>query len=399
MKRSNKPIPLWDCGADYDDSIPDNDRFGIRDATYARDQFIALGVGVIVGRCGRDVGSPVSALSPSTLALIGQNWVVVRSRLVVIELKRVSCHECHEVSVSPTLGLLTHPVFDEKLSQAAEFHGWVGNPNSGERFALGVHEMLFTEDMCVMDTKGEMEMRLLYEVPPDPLKYRLTMALWNFDEVESCGASEGESDSDIILLPSMINCAAFDGDRSLVVSLQGGHVMAIDLESTWAKKVLVSTPLPFHETLQSQVSIDGIICWKGMIYALLSEEVRPGPRRPNDRGPYFTVRKAGLQCLKTGERIALSDGRAQPIGGPYFAVTRSTTTDGELAEVRSVEEPTKVLCTHKKGTDWESRWCFGNELVVRDITDWPKGIEVADAACGFIIFRMGQGSLNVQRIS
>ncbi|KAH3743308.1 hypothetical protein Pelo_15301 [Pelomyxa schiedti] len=371
-------------------------RLTIRDATYARDQFIALGVGVIVGRCGRDVGSPVSALSSSTLALIGQNWVVVRSRLVVLALKRVRCHECHEVSVSPTLGLLTHPVFDEKISQAAEFHGWVGDHDFGERFALvNLRGPFGPYQACVIDTRGDIGDVIISEPPRYP-EYRLyasrrwavgirkllsslsTMTLWSFADIESGSMPQGET----IFVSYVINCAAFDGEGSLVVSLEGGGAMAIDLEATLAQRMLVSTQLPTTEALQSQMRIDSIICWKGMIYALLFAE------------------EAGLQCLNTGQRITLCEGRAQPIGGPYFIIKKST-MDGDLADVRSVEEPTKVLCTHKKGT--ATTWCFGNGMVVKDTSVsslfLPSGIEVLDAVSGFIIFRMEKGLFQVKSIS
>ncbi|KAH3743311.1 hypothetical protein Pelo_15304 [Pelomyxa schiedti] len=321
-----------------------------KDNTDARDQFIALGVGVIVGRCGRDIASPVSALTPPLLSCIGREWIVFPARLVVVELA------CHSVviaknfvrfSVSPTLGLVRHPTMINfgSINRVTYFYGWVGPQSSGDRFALtmaqAADETSGAQRLVLIDTSGHSEdlrlcNRLSLSGPwcsnrrwiaatkitkRNPL--RSSLALWNLDGVESGSVSKVEG----IATPWSVFWAAFGDDSSLVVSQLEGTVI-IDLEATFSQSTLVWRTARIA-AVDGMRLIEHTICGNGVVYALLSG--RDG--------------STWVQCLTTGVSTKLSRGNTKPLGGPYVAV--STSSKGDGIDVYSVLEPTKLCLQHR----------------------------------------------------
>ncbi|KAH3714519.1 hypothetical protein Pelo_18971 [Pelomyxa schiedti] len=303
----------------------------IKDNTNARDQFIALGVGVIVGRCGLHNGSPVSALTPPLLSCIGQEWIVTPARLVVVELaSRLSsdAKEFVRFGVSPTLGLVGRPTMIDfgRKNKVRWFYGCVGpQASAGNRFALTMAQPADRsrpQMLAVIDTSGRGEdVRLCdwldacwpwcnnrrwvavlteCQTAPPPL------SVWNFDGVESGRVAKVEG----VAMPWRVGSALLVGDdNSLVVSLVGGGgVMVIDLEATLARNRLVWAD-PSHLSIMGSIGdpmvhqIESMICWNGVLYAVLSG----------------TDGSSWLQCLTTGVSTKLSRGSAEPLGGPYVA--------------------------------------------------------------------------------
>ncbi|KAH3714570.1 hypothetical protein Pelo_18920 [Pelomyxa schiedti] len=189
----------------------------------ARSQFIALGAGVIVGRCGGT--SPVSTLTPPLLSQLGREWVAAPSRSadgavqVVIDLVRttgafVPPHSYFSFAVSPTLGIVGTPFSVETLCDGRrEFHGWVGPESTGTRFAV---MSVFTDcRMVVLDTeRSDARWAVAF-----PVRLELAMTLWNFDSIE-----RGEvTCAPDISLPWRVENMAFDGDCSLVIAQGIGH--------------------------------------------------------------------------------------------------------------------------------------------------------------------------------
>ncbi|KAH3766720.1 hypothetical protein Pelo_1385 [Pelomyxa schiedti] len=346
----------------------------IEEATYARDQFISLGVGVIVGRCGRS--SPASALTPPSLSLLGQNWVVLPCRRAYISAAASAAPnggQMYEVlfSLSPTLGLVGHPTIVEVVFAGGGTPrkvGFVGPESLGDRFALVIKNAGSVTWWSVMDTHNKGVRPLVYTTTLGVLcnnrrwataceegEGRGTMSLWNFDEVESGKVGE-------IKLPGEVHSVAFQSDDSLVATQSGGGVITIDLGATFAQKrlVLECPPRGHLASLGPEESGNTLMCWKGMTYALT------GGRNP------------AVVCLDNGQRTPLPQGRGWPIGGPYFKVTNRNTLD---RDVFSVVEPTKLCCRHKCGR--LTTLHFGHEMVVRETAH----ILVTDAVSGFVVFK------------
>ncbi|KAH3743302.1 hypothetical protein Pelo_15295 [Pelomyxa schiedti] len=384
---------------------------GIKDATYARSQFIALGAAVVVGRCARggDDSSccsraPVSALTPPLLSLIGREWVVFAAKRIAIDLTSGggAHHELITLSVSPTLGLVHGPRVAkiDDFNFVTGFRGWVGpsthrlnnyksNSNSAhgnghdpeERFALLKHKA--GPIVVVIDTDREIPKMSLTQASYAisavlyanrkwaAVIHSRRMSLWNLDGIELGIVTKVEN----MALPFAVNKAAFDGDEggsgsSLVVACIVSDVcsvMVIDLEATLEQRMVIGriTSVPSPDRAQS---VHGVLCWKGIHYILHS-------RSPST---------AGLLCLETGKRTQLGDGNAKPIGGPYFAVTLPSRSEGYCIEVRSVLEPTKVCCVHYNAM--ESTMFTMQEIAVRGTgalkNHRPGDIEIIDALSG-----------------
>ncbi|KAH3764483.1 hypothetical protein Pelo_3659 [Pelomyxa schiedti] len=307
--------------------------------TYARDQFVALGAGVIVGRCGRS-RPPVSALSPPLLSFIGREWVVLPANHVVLSLilEREEQLGYVKFSVSPTLGLMQQPTIADAIAPefaSCSFIGWFGP-------AVRTREQAMCADSSIWMGHG----------------------VWNFYSIE-WNVSNGRL-TEWMHLPWPVDKAALDGSHSLVVAQLGGMFMLIDLDATLSQKVVVGKVS--RASLEGKEKIDHLVLWKGIAYALLTDN-------------------PGLLCLTTGQRLASLPGRAQPIGGPYFAVRCPATY---TIEVFSVEEPTKLCSRHRE------QFCtdvvFSQELLVRDHGSFTQNganyIEVIDALSGFVVFKM-----------
>ncbi|KAH3767430.1 hypothetical protein Pelo_694 [Pelomyxa schiedti] len=348
----------------------------------ARSQFITLGAGVIVGRCGGS--SPVSTLTPPLLSQLGREWVAAPSRSadgavqVVIDLVRttgafVPPHSYFSFAVSPTLGIVGTPFSVETLCDGRrEFHGWVGPESTGTRFAA----MSVSSDcrMVVLDTERSDACVARLSDPHTykfcicrrwavafPVRLELAMTLWNFDSIE-------RGEVTYISLPWRVENMAFDGDCSLVIA-QGtaqGDVMVVDLEATVSQRRLIGSAT-YTSRFKRGRSIVDMWCWRGMTYG--------------------TVKREGsLFCLTTGQRIASTvKGRmAQPVGGEYFATRGQSVSDGNVMQVFSVRDPTRLCCTHMVGHFDTVH--FGHGMVVRQLR--LKDVEVVDAASGTIILRI-----------
>ncbi|KAH3761042.1 ADPribosylation factor subfamily protein [Pelomyxa schiedti] len=363
------------------------------DATHARQQFVALGVGVIVGRCGRS--SPVSALTPSSLSIIGRDWVVFPARRVVLNVRNtINLPYYIKFSVSPTLGLVDPPtsacprslILDdgggiEDLYQS----GWVGPESAGERFILGITASL---EKRVLDARRQVGPLLVGDRGSTLLcasrrwvavsnvqvgRGTSLVTVWNFDGIENGRATKADG---IRLDGSVDQAVAFDGDHSLVVSPSAGCLMAIDLEATVAQNKLVTLWVKY---LAANEYIRGVVCWKGITYALTVE-------RDTDQ--------LWVKCLNTNQQTPLhpfySGSVPTPIGGPYFEVGDRVFRREGFRAVYSVLEPTKMCCHFL----WKSpsTLTFGHEMVVRsdeaiEVMD-AASIEVMDAASGFVVFKI-----------
>ncbi|KAH3767367.1 hypothetical protein Pelo_751 [Pelomyxa schiedti] len=365
--RERKPMDVKDsCGA-----------VGVsfKDHIDARNQLIAFGAGVIVGRCGRDIGSPVSVLTPASLSIIGRDWVVFPARDVVLTVRDAvvrsddggsssnNTHKYVAFSVSPTHGLAALP---KLFCFTGEFRGWVGPFSSGVRFALVESQVGFSPSvLSVVDTKCQLPDLILTDssslcegVPfvcrrwaVGKLPSRSRISLWNFDSVDTGSVKKAEH----IAMPWRVQTAEFCGDGSLVASeVYCGcrRCIVIDLDATLAQKSLViSSSFP-----EGRGSIEKIICWKGMTYALLSYD-------------------AEVLCLENGRNTAMHcKGWPSALGGPYYAVESG---DEGVIDVCSVTEPSKAH--------------FGNQLIVKDLgihDPTTKTLEIIEAATGCVLLRM-----------
>ncbi|KAH3766755.1 hypothetical protein Pelo_1377 [Pelomyxa schiedti] len=381
--------------------------FPIKDHIEARHQLISFGAGVIVGRCGRDIGIPVSMLTPASLSIIGRDWVVFPARNVVVDLETRSggTHKYVKFSVSPTLGLVARPAAIDcrGIRSTNLFCGWIGSSSSRPRFALvgsdGGSTSLSIDSpspmtLSVIDTHGKIaDMRLT-----DSLDVRgtwrasrrwavaemtggggevdtSTMSLWNFDCVES-GSVTGV---DNLVMPWKVREAAFDGEEALIVTSFDGVFMAIDLEATLAQRALVGKLASYH--LEEREYTKSLFCWKGRTWTFLSDN-------------------AGVLCLTTGKRDPLpGEGGANPIGGPYYNLS-TCGRRGALCKVCSVLEP-KVLRSYRTHCRTDVAR-YGQELIIRDpraSDPQPKYIEVVDAVSGFIILMMEIRGFSVYGVS
>ncbi|KAH3731697.1 hypothetical protein Pelo_17472 [Pelomyxa schiedti] len=338
----------------------------IEDETDARDQFIALGVGVIVGRCGRDNCSPVWVLTPSSLSWIGREWVVYPARLLVLE---SMCWEFVRFSVSPTLGLVHRPtMINFGRNPVSYVYGWVGPQSTGDRFALTQAEVHDAQKLVVIDTAGRSKdlrladwlglngpwchsRRWVAAIKRGPPQESLT--LWNLDQVERGRVTKVEG----VALPWRVGRASFGCDGSLVVSHSGGGVAAIDLAASFARSKAVWNQVPVVPAVGGTCDMEYVACWDGRTYALIYGR---------DGSPW-------LQCLTTGQRSLLRHTKTQPLGGPYISVCIFNKGERRL-EVYSVLEPTKVCRVYRA----QSR------------TQKPQAstIEVMDAGTGFLVFKM-----------
>ncbi|KAH3763272.1 hypothetical protein Pelo_4873 [Pelomyxa schiedti] len=349
--------------------------------TDARAQFIALGVGVIVGRCGGS--SPVSALTPSSLSILGRDWIVFPARVVVAKLARRDAKKYVKISVSPTLGLVGHPtIVPFGRHQVSSFFHWVGPLSCGDRFALvfarvGANHDPWELEVCAIDTRfsgqrrrdddalavggGERDVKLIMRVDLSRPwcsnrrwvvgsgaqgGFPTALSLWNLDGVEHGDGTESRIE---VTMPGMVARMAFGGCKSgssLVVQWKGG-VLLIDLEATAAQNRLVSTPLSF-------ITLDD--------------------------GNTFTC----LLCLSTGQRRAIRPETTCAIGGPYAAIYRYQHRDYTEIEVYSMFEPTKVCCTHRAQRG-RQRLEIGNETV---LLDDDVSIRVIDAVSGLLLCKM-----------
>ncbi|KAH3760985.1 hypothetical protein Pelo_7219 [Pelomyxa schiedti] len=365
-----------------------------KDQTYARTQFIALGVGVIVGRCGRS--SPASALTPSSLSLIGRDWIVFPARVVVAE---VGCHDTSnllvnpntkeyiKISVSPTLGLVRdptivsfgiHKVTRFALTIAEPPHGY-GTKNLSVIDTSGcVEELKLTMWTCVWGSAWCSNRRWVAVAKNS--RNKNTLSLWNFDGIEA-GVVRGVEG---VVLPWAGYRATFRGDSSLVLSSWDSGLI-IDLDATLALKTLVGSPLPFTAN-NRKFLIDHIVLWEGIDYAVLHGENL-------------------ILCLNTGELIPMMplSWDPRPIGGPYEALVSFSTGTSSIIEVISVLDPTKVCCTHRElGSE---KLHFGHEIVLLDTTVSPlcqpnsNTIKVIDAVSGFLVCKMIVKGVSVQEVS
>ncbi|KAH3767075.1 hypothetical protein Pelo_1055 [Pelomyxa schiedti] len=362
------------------------------DNTDARDQFIALGVGVIVGRCGRDITSAVSALTPPLLSWIGREWIVFPARLVVVQFASHSFGKAKEFvrfSVSPTLGLVGHPtMINFRINnKVTNFYGWVGPQSSGDRFALTMSQVAYHTMMVVIDTSGRSEdlrlcnwlslsvpwchnRRWLVSAKIARCSLTSSLTLWNLDGVESGSVAKVEG----IATPWLVFWAGFGGDDSSLVVPQLQGVMVIDLEATFSQSRLVWSTVPIAAVDGMRI-LQRIILWNEVLYALLSG---------GDGSTW-------VQCLTTGVSTKLSQGKTKRLGGPYVAVCTSSKEECGV-DVYSVLEPTKVRSRHRAHSGIE-RLVTGREMVFRDhgFCEPPPGpntIEVVDAVTGFVIFKM-----------
>ncbi|KAH3743310.1 hypothetical protein Pelo_15303 [Pelomyxa schiedti] len=387
-------------------SIPFN-RLAIRDATYARDQFIALGVGAIVGRCGGS--SPASALAPCSLSLLGREWVVFPARVVVVELKRAALRSRPEyvaISASPTLGLVCDPTivsFGQAHGRVRCFYHWAGPLSCGRRFALVMAEEPPGSGrlgLCVIDTlcgpgDGEAEVKSIGRLSRPWCSNRQwvaaarnalptsTLSLWSLGDV--VGGREGmlvaNSSVEGVVLPWAVDWISFCGDSSLVVAQEDSGPLVVDLEATLAQGRLVSSPLSLP-AFDGSMFLHDFVCWEGMAHAVLYQN-------------------EGLLCLSTGQRTPLRPGVAHPIGGKYAA--KCTYSDDEcITEVYSVFEPERVCFTHRALRQSE-RLRFGHETVLMDnVVSGSQGIntiKVVDAVSGFLMCKMVVKGFSVTDIS
>ncbi|KAH3760984.1 hypothetical protein Pelo_7218 [Pelomyxa schiedti] len=351
----------------------------VKDQTYARSQFIALGVGVIVGRCGRR--SPASALTPSSLSLIGRDWVVVPERHVVVELKAGRSSQYAKFGVSPTLGLISRPEIvgfssGRWIQTDRKFHGWVGPHCARDRFALVTWKNPSdgARCVCVLDMKtGRRVAASLtdgisgFDLISSTRRWAVTayrrgevMSLWNFDRVETGEVKVVEG----ITLPGEPSAIEVDDLGDLLVVVFGG------LQSD--RRMLITTDLPstlatggLGNYMSYDVAFKKLWCW--------------------NRTMYSSGIDCSLSCVTTGKSTVLPPNSGfTPIGGPYYAIKI-----GSLWEIYSVVEPTKLVCRHR--ADRRDTILFGQQLVVKEpgmTTTTPNHIEVIDAVSGFVIFKI-----------
>ncbi|KAH3723135.1 hypothetical protein Pelo_18160 [Pelomyxa schiedti] len=322
--------------------------------TDARAQFIALGVGVIVGRCGGS--GPVSALTPSSLSILGRDWIVFPARILVAHLSRDQADKYVKISVSPTLGLVGHPtIVSFGRHQVSSFFHWVGPPSCGDRFAFVIAQATDghpgRRNLCVIDTRRG-----------------------GRDHASSIG------DEDVKPILRLNLCRLWCSNRrwfaGLVLAQLEAGILVIDLEATFAQHSLVSTPLslPALDVVES-VLIDNVVFWEGMDHALLSDKQ--------------------LLCLSTGQRRPIRPGTTGAIGGPYAAVYVYRERDYTEIEVYNVFEPTKVCCTHRAQRG-RQRMRIGQETVLLgdDFT-----IRVIDAVSGLLLCKMFPNGFSVTGVS
>ncbi|KAH3758886.1 hypothetical protein Pelo_9325 [Pelomyxa schiedti] len=380
----------------------------LKEPTYARAQFLALGAGVIVGR-------PASALTPSSLSLIGRRWVASPARCVVVELGQMTDSRARTrlaFSFSATLGLTSDPVaVDFGGGAGRKLCGWVGPLACGLRFARVVSSVLdgrdysYIKEMRVCDlgvgannnsssnrrcTEGgngvggvvvatmrtsAPNMWARQEVWANSRTWTVATAntlrgggaalsLWKLD-----GLGDGKAPEKVehVPLPWRVRKMAFNGKDSLVIRQdpgQGNGVMIVDLQSTLEQGRAVGSEF----TVGSDHCTRNLWCWRGNVYTTLVDE--------------------SLLCITTGERTEMPWGsRPELVGGPYFA-TLNRTSEGTFREVRSVVEPNKVCSRHR--VESMGSMAFGRELVVWEpgAHTFPNYIEVIDAVSGFVIFRM-----------
>ncbi|KAH3760302.1 hypothetical protein Pelo_7877 [Pelomyxa schiedti] len=381
--------------------------FGISKCFDARSQFIALGVGGIVGRCGAH--SAVSSLGPACLSLIGRDWIVFPAKHVVIELMndKLTMYVFVEFSVSPTMGVVDLPAVADLGSKSGhrlwKLCGWVGPKSAGTRFPLlSLIDGVGALTMGVFDKKGSwsgsndsesvsggnnvsMPNNVVAFMFQNETKYPVwaargrwvvvvkrhsreglglkfdALTLWDFSGIES-----GLQKSTEIPVPWQVVKLQFLDDDSLVVLNEAGTgraVVVIDLVAISERKEL---RVLSQFTLGPDEGLSGyhpVWCWGGKVYTT-------------------TIRNDHLVCVTTGERHELlkCTGELVPIGGPFFTLTEKLANAKQGKEVYSVMAPTKACFSHVP-----SHFClmlFGNELAVKEEAG---EIQVIDVESGLLM--------------
>ncbi|KAH3760299.1 hypothetical protein Pelo_7874 [Pelomyxa schiedti] len=373
----------------------------------ARSQFIALGVGGIVGRCGAH--SAVSSLSPPLLSLIGRDWVAFPARHVVVDLGDDdtavngywTTHVFVEFSVSPTMGVVDRPaaVSDFGRNRACTFHGWVGPKSAGNRFPLLVY----------VDPQGAMSIEVIDRRPSSTSSNNSSsssncvatvmqrgsagatwaangrwvvmvqkgsgsesMKLWDFGGIQAGRVAA----SCEFPLPGKVVSLAFLGGGSLAVKLASRSVAVIDLIETMEWKEL-SVTRQFTVPLDAGRPWCPMWCWGGKVFST-------------------TYRNDHIVCVTTGERAAIkpppgpigTSCQVEPIGGPYFTV--SEVGKSTPRRVFSVIEPPQVCHGYGCGV------LFGAELALQS----SEGeIQVMDAPSGRVILKMATPKYYVHSVS
>ncbi|KAH3732714.1 ethanolamine ammonia-lyase [Pelomyxa schiedti] len=290
--------------------------------------------------------------------------------------------------VSPTLGLVGHPtIVNLGCNIALAFQGWVGPAAAADtRYALVLRVTVMKRPprLCVIDTNTGREAtdRDNWEIPnADARCYSdrrwaaviqgTTMALWNFDGIESGKVRTAQG----IALPWKVHTAALGRESgSLVVAQEEGvGVMVIDLESSLAHQRLIGSPWPITDVLHGDEHVDGLVCWKGMAYALLSEN-------------------GGLLCLTTGQRTPLPRGTARPgvvpnqtrlVGGPYYVCTWFS---DHRVEVHGVHARDHVFCIRRE--EQGTNMFFAEDLVILEPKDTKAHYFEVIHFSGIPVFKM-----------
>ncbi|KAH3763905.1 acetyltransferase, GNAT family protein [Pelomyxa schiedti] len=357
--------------------------------TDARDQFVALATGAVVGRCG--ARSALRALTPYQVSQLGRDWVVHASLHVVLDLGIRFKPKCVTVafSVSPTLGLVDRPAVVARGCYG-KFQGWVGPLSAGQqRFALMAlrgQGNRAGESLCVVEiargwqsgvnalcgcgARFVANSRRWLAVVSYVRQVGYQMELWNFDQVEAGVVPKVD---EAIPFPREVARMKFarNAADSLVVSKRDGIIQVIGMEATWEQKRIVVTREfgPYH-------NLQNPMCWNGMMYMITD------------------ITEGSIVCLTTGETFNFSGCfQLSFIGGPYFLLDKFGFLSGfAMREVRSIVEPTRVCYTHSAKTP---KACgvleAGQEIVVRapllGLSDQDY-IEVFDSVSGFLIFKI-----------
>ncbi|KAH3761026.1 TNF receptor-associated factor 5 [Pelomyxa schiedti] len=395
-------------GTDVDSiaSIIDSDD-GIRltvtgakgEAIYARNQFVALGVGVIVGRCGNN--SHVRSLTAPLLSELGHRWVVTSERDVVVKVTRTGVGSDNRgpdilvnFTVSPTLGLVRAPVVLDfrgdvvgSVSDVCSSDGDCGRGtkgNCGRRLVVvkKVFPVLGTGIVMVRDLDvagivsfvgSDIQQFDRVECNRDWVAISgRSLRIWKVEDVLTVGPS---TEADVSVgEKKIINMKFVEGD-SLFIFFMGGGSFCVDLPSTHSTKTLCGKKT-MRIGLQQQCTL-----WShgDHIYsAVLCVGCCGGTSR--------RITKRVL-CVTNGETITGNHGNIVHVGGPYYAKYVSTGDEGASQwEVFSVCNPNLCLCVHRDIPQKKAP-VFGHTLVVFSTGGGSSSI-FRDALTGTHIFTM-----------